>query len=1258
MRKKIIFSLLLTICLIAVPLTRANADGMVNPIFQCDPTMSYVERPAGGGIIGSYYMKFYNTEVAGSVVGTTYCLSPTKPQGTGTFTCAEMINPGQPGENQARDVAFVKAYQELQSRGLTGNSEQGRLIGETVFRWLSFEAYGKGDTDYSKLNSGIYWNYSDSVGHNYSDARFIPRNSIVSKWHPSADVWQNTGDSKVNTAVEIFTAANNAALRILNGETYDALVEDGTIWDLRADIIDVSATEASKYSDSNYEYVVLEIKVKGEQPKQINWESFEVACTNGWVCQVAEAKQNRIVAKIQKNTGSGSYGMKLFTVYYDPRSATSNMMIIKGPNDYFQKMLVVSSGEGIPINRTTGSGGHTPGGRDFPVEGCACNVTTGKFEYSKQVGSTTTSDSCDVSTSSDKCGSFKSKYNCSAPADNPDCLKKPGCRKEGDKCYGPDGTETTCDKYEELCEYKCTDEYENYCPGDGTTPSKDGKTKTSCSEAEWTKMCLCEKDPDNPKCANCNAAVNMVGDCADLTTDNTMTNYTGAISDVNEKDSTGAYIAACRTKNVDKDPIKACVAHFDSQDQAGNKFLSENDCDGTNTDVFRQNPYCKIYCTEQYNFTTPTAQYVGSGGYFTVTTGVGAKRTCYASSGEYESKPINEEKFLQDYEAKLKEIAKYASEYQFAKKGYDAFDTISKPVISACSGGHGEHCSSCHCNAINYKYLYVVSDTPIYDVVREGNNFVLKTVGTNKFDETYGKDNSCRSCGCTCGSSGEPEAKNKRAEFKTNMKANLDALNKAMNEMAKMIADYNSCGGDILEIDNSVLSGFAGITKLLDYETTYTWNKSVSSAWNTTLMFDPTINFSYFSNENYLSGSDKFVRVGDSDQKAYNGVKTYYEGDVNNAYEGSGTPTFGTKNINYLYCDETKCEMRQIPVQKFKWIKSEANTGDSPIQYRSDKNFSTYTPYGTIKQDSADGKSWIELYKEDDESAYPVQLIRETGVYPFKFTYSNIGTFNNGGSACRKDGTTYGRLVSSGTTKSVLTEYNRLTDDQKCNAKGSDSKQTMTQEVGYVCHYIVNCPQCEFKCKKGKCQIVTEDPPVCENNHCKFKCKNCIFSPANSYTFRTVSLTNMFPNSRNVDTNWSITPGETKAKLTLERIQSSKTNDSGEEVYNTPQYSYTLTPNNMAKIREFNNEVGSYLNAKMPNGDDILDCENSGDNVSVRCTSAFLDMLDKDKSYATVNKRVTKDKNAFRLWGLKPEEIPKPGFNSGVGPAWYIEDGD
>ena len=98
----------------------------------------------------------------------------------------------------------------------------------------------------------------------------------------------------------------------------------------------------------------------------------------------------------------------------------------------------------------------------------------------------------------------------------------------------------------------------------------------------------------------------------------------------------------------------------------------------------------------------------------------------------------------------------------------------------------------------------------------------------------------------------------------------------------------------------------------------------------------------------------------------------------------------------------------------------------------------------------------------------------------------------------------------------------------------------------------------------------------------------------------------------------------------------------------------------MRKIREYNDEVGSYTNSQIPvslNGSDsAVYCEQetyNGITYTVRCKSRFLDLIEDDKyrgQYAVYDSIVRNDE-----WTLFTETEYCPNgkcLKNGIGPSW------
>ena len=702
-----------------------------------------------------------------------------------------------------------------------------------------------------------------------------------------------------------------------------------------------------------------------------------------------------------------------------------------------------------------------------------------------------------------------------------------------------------------------------------------------CDEDEYIKDCLC------------NPVVTIPSDCNNFDTASTENGY---ISDIA---TTGKN---CNNSNV-VNQIKQCV--IDNKDATGESFEATNE--------IPSNSYCKVWCSESYDFELPTAQYSTSGGYFTLSTTITGQRDCYVSAADDPTQPIDNEKFNRDLADAQNAVRLAWNEYSRWKTAVNLNDDDFKDEreCSYCDGNDcGDDGDSC-CEATNdivyydYEWNYPIYNAS-YELDSDGGHDSL-TDGSCDFDD---------------GESQEDYFETKMGEAKTTLISAIQHLN-------NIISEYNSCTGVINNASNTNLSSVKDASS------------SSSSSWDNDMQFDPTVDFNY--NEDYMrqmSGSFEQVENSHTIDSEY----MYCSGDTDDEYNclSGSSNSINAPTQMIFTCSENGCGEQAFNISNAKWIrKTKKHTAD----YQVADKFSTYTQYGTIqvKWDRCNGNDclWTNL----PAGALPVSLITETGVFPFKFTFSNIGQSNST--------TSLGRLI--GNNVSVLTAYNNLDEKYQCNGDVSS-----TTDGGYVCHYLNNCPGCDFTCDDdNNCEF-----EECDDGYCVMTCtaeNNCyfIFDGANStYTFRTVSLNNLFPNDREIGYNWSKT---SKAEATLNEISKGLDDSNPESIYETPQYSFTLTPTNLKNIREYNDEAGSFTNSTMPeavnNETAATVCEQvtiKGITYPVKCQSTFLDLIEKSgNTYAT--NVIRPDPNDNKNWTLFSDTDYCPNGNclgDGIGPAW------
>ena len=384
--------------------------------------------------------------------------------------------------------------------------------------------------------------------------------------------------------------------------------------------------------------------------------------------------------------------------------------------------------------------------------------------------------------------------------------------------------------------------------------------------------------------------------------------------------------------------------------------------------------------------------------------------------------------------------------------------------------------------------------------------------------------------------------------FQSQRESARNALADALSNLNRIIQQYNSCSG---AVNNSTVESFtSGLTDTPA-------SSSDATSWTNDMRFDPTVTFNY--NQDYMNQMN-----GTFEQTSVSGPSAtttmYCDGNVNEQYGCIGTSTGSVKSApqSIFICNLNGCQNVSINVSTADYVqKSKVASGT----YAPNNEFSTYTQYGTIKfkHDACEGNDC--LWSNLPEDALPVSLITQTGVFPFVINYTNIGQDNSNGAL--------GRLAGNST--SVLTEYNELDPSVRCTT----TDDYLTQDAGYVCHYLTNCndeEHCDFTCDdENNCEFTEDD---CDDDHCTLTCENCIFDgETNNFSYRTITLNNLNPNERSLGFNWSNVKGQATQKAV---------EDDGEIIYETPQYSYTLTPSNLSKIREYNNQAGSYTNAYIP----------------------------------------------------------------------------
>ncbi len=1016
------------------------------------------------------------------------------------------------------------------------------------------------------------------------------------------------GDSRVAIATDIY---NRAIAVAQSGQTYDQLVQlgfdNGGIWGLSWNTQNFRHTTSSDGLEEIYVELVPQTNVNKIYPEQFKAIFTNPTLANNIVSQEAKLVNNNTVGvtvRFNKGSWDGSDpGLEISTAYCDSLSAASQLYLIgKNTSNPKQRMLAVMPGTTCPNTISSGSP-HGGGRTKIPWdETCTCDTSTGNYTYKKY-----------------KNGSLILEktwaYGTTAPSEVDTskcpntCEKNRSCEKENNKFYCKDGKECPEKDYKEQClKPSCSKDGNDYYCNDHDGDGSGDK----CDQKQYEKDCECpkledecEKDPNSPscdeynkKCVNCNPAVSLPDDCGEL-----VNNPEAAYTIPGSISDISQKAAACN--EYKKNQVKACV--IDKQDATGEKY--ESSVDGVTN-----NRYCKVYCDESYNFTLPSAQRTQSGGYFTLSNlSISGTRNCYTASAMDSTKPIgynsaNENQFMKDLQDAYKKYIEGWNEYR-----YNQLMAESETVTQSC------RCGDCSEDGSG------PDDEYHYNTGFKGYNTTLGNTSQN----------------VTVGPSSETSCSDKSSSYNSSSSSGLTKAKQAIEEINQILKEYNSCSGAIQN------GNLASIMESLNAD---------SPDWQNQMKFDPKVTFSYNeSYKNIITG--EFEKSGN---EVVTSTNTFCSGDTNNEYAclSGGTNDIRYSEIAFMRCSSTGCTNQSIKISTAKWIQKTKNYTSS---FKAKDVFSTYTPFGTIRPEK-NNANVNTLYTNLPENSFPISLIQKTGVFPFTFTFANIGQSNQiSGELGRLIGRTSGN-------KDVITAYGAIPADEKCTDSDrlSSEQVSSSTNAGYVCHYLNNCDDCDFFCKDDEC---TFDDEECDGE-CEFTCDTCIFDGKRlTYSYRTVSLNGLFPNERPVGYNWN---NNLKGEITRQLIEKSRDSESPETIYNTPQYSYTLTPTNLKNIRKYNDEAGSYTNATIPSSystrldqDASVYCDNYKDSTSnkeysVRCRSGFLDLLDRQNNeFATDVYRITNEgESAWELFDAYKTEYCPSGYGldtcKGIGPSWRI----
>ncbi len=502
--------------------------------------------------------------------------------------------------------------------------------------------------------------------------------------------------------------------------------------------------------------------------------------------------------------------------------------------------------------------------------------------------------------------------------------------------------------------------------------------------------------------------------------------------------------------------VKCCI--LNREDEAGNTYQM---LDGQ---VSSENPYCTVYCKEDYEMSMPGAKYTESGRYFELeNTVVNAKRTCYATNPKRNSEETNI-----DIELFVEDVKKYQQELVDA---YNAYKKAlrEQELAAIANAGNGTPSSGCENpgETTNTGTWYEIESDKY-----SGYQVTCKTDGTGLCEVTT--------------TEGDTTATGWGTKITTRTEWDEGAQQYNCSESSTTVTEPNWAG----EVEAAKIRMTMALNNLKEK---ITFMKECYS-WVNELCLEPDVLFDY--NEQYSSSINYELVSGGG---TFTGENATYNNNLTIDNEYTTNSAGALENINYLYCDENGCNnineatlAEQISTLRnhLYYRKIEVN---GTAEFANTQEFQTNYPHGTI--DTVSNPENIRENYSYLGAKFPVALNTPTGVYQWKLNFTNLGQYNDY-VGCRN-----GRL------------------DTVVNAIGA----TTGVDTEYVCVYVVDCDDCDYECVGEYCDY-EPDEPVCPE--CDVYCINCIFDgDEDTYFYRRIG--NEFnPNDRELGANWTNEKGE------------------------------------------------------------------------------------------------------------------------------------
>lgn len=642
--------------------------------------------------------------------------------------------------------------------------------------------------------------------------------------------------------------------------------------------------------------------------------------------------------------------------------------------------------------------------------------------------------------------------------------------------------------------------------------------------------------------------------------------------------------------------VQYCV--LNGKDVLGNSFeMADNQ-------ISNDNPYCKVFCREEYEMNLPGAKFAESGRYFVMDNPVKVKaaRSCYATgaNGNSDEPQIDIEKFRDDVIAKQQEILEAKNDILKAKKELEQAEAAKEEDVSACgkpAGVYGK-VESTSFTGYSTNINNFNQQTGVYKLTRETRTTEVYEWGIKAEEkqvpdyDNKGVKLSTTHCEPVNTSMPFLNQDQVKSQIKANLQSAIGRLNAAQNDLNKVLKWMQEC---------------------------YNWENKQC--------LEPTVEFHYkepydgqMNNEFSIIGGSASISP---ENPTYSSSKTL----PNRNYDV--TEGEDLKSYDYVTCgrdDNTDCFLggeshtdKKISTLKEKmYYRKIVSKGTA--EYETQQEWSTQIPHGTVVPEGKEGDVKRNYYYLG--AVFPIALKTPYGVYKWTLDFEGIGQYNTSG--CK-----LGRLdnVLSG-------------DPSKLKVTGRDNASSnggIGANLQYVCVYVVDCPDCDYECVGEYCEI-----PDCDDGECAVECVGnyCVYNGnGDTFTYRTVSLNDLNKAERTLGVNLS----DSKGTTTVNKII-----DTGEKAYENYEATFLMTAENMKSIRDYNKITGNYVSEDLTfekNNDYINGKSEFLRSESINTSSGRFSWRDFFKS------KDIKDVHAY--WTDASADLTSiTSPNTHVGPAW------